>query len=362
MTREAAVLALHGLMRRHQVRDLVVVALEAEVVARFDQQDGLVRSVRVVAVQACTLLEGVVLDGVVVGEIPGVVAGETELTILLDHLERIVLGWLGVAGVELEGDHRVVGALLQEHLLRRAVRVVADGAGALLHGVFAMGILEGGVPAVVAGLTELGRRVDEQIGYRRGVGEVASPAPLLLEDLVPDLLRVVLFLVALEADRVALCTQEVWRVRSMGVVTRNAALALQGSVDSGDVELHVLYAVAFIAELVPLPLEKRLPDESVTEVAFLALPVLDDLVDVVLGQVLFNELVVAVQALLLLELPLLRIGRRRKREQEGAAARDRHPDEHGSADRARVQHPIAELRGFTAGSYSGSPWRKILGS
>jgi hypothetical protein len=155
----------------------------------------------------------------------------------------------------------------------------------------------------------------------------------------------------------------------MRVVTRDAALALQSGVDFGDVELHVLDAVAFVAELIPIPLEKQLPDDPVTEVAVLALPVLDDLVDVVFGHVLFNELVVAVQAILLLELSPLRIGRGRKREQEEAAARDRHPDEDdrhpdedGSAGRARSQHPIAERRGFTQGSYSGSPWRKILGS
>jgi hypothetical protein len=303
-----------------------------------------------------------VLDCGVVGEILGIVAGETELTRLLRHLERIVLGCLCMAGVALEGDHRVVGALLQERLHRRAVGVVADGAGSLLHGIAGVCILERGGAAVVAGLTELARRVDEQIRFRRGVREVASPASLLLEDFVLDLLGVVLLLVALEADRVPFCTQKVRRVGCMRVVARDAALALQGRVDSGDVELHVLDAMAFVAELVPTILEKQLPDDPVAQVAGVALPVLDDLVNAVLGEILLDELVVTVQALLLLELPLRRISRRRKREQEEAAACNRQPDERDPASRAQGQHPLANRRSFMHGPYSGSPWRKILGS
>ena len=53
-----------------------------------------------------------------------------------------------------------------------------------------MRLSEGGIAALVAGYAECRCRHAEEIAFRRSMGKVACRAPLFLQDLVRDMLRV----------------------------------------------------------------------------------------------------------------------------------------------------------------------------
>jgi len=87
--------------------------------------------------------------------------------------------------------------------------IVADAAGALFDGIFAMRLSEGGVAALVAGYAECRCRHGEEIAFRRSMGKVAFRAPLFLENLMRDAPGVIFLLVALETDCIAFGTEEI---------------------------------------------------------------------------------------------------------------------------------------------------------
>jgi hypothetical protein len=162
----------------------------------------------IVTIEARTILERFVLD-LPGHEILGVVTVRAELGILCDRFERLVLRWRGVTGFAVGLDHGVVSARLQERGLLGAVRIVADRAGALFDGILAMRLSERRLVALVARNAERRWSHGEEIRLRGGMGEVASRASLFLKHLVRNPLAVILLLVALEADRIALGTEEI---------------------------------------------------------------------------------------------------------------------------------------------------------
>jgi hypothetical protein len=93
------------------------------------------------------------------------------------------------------------------------------------------------------------------------------------------------------------------------------------------IQLQILDRMAGITELVPVLLENEFGHNPVPNVALLTLSLLDHCVDVAHRKILFDELLVTVEALLSLELPLLGVGRRCKAQCERHAAKDSHPNE-----------------------------------
>jgi hypothetical protein len=87
--------------------------------------------------------------------------------------------------------------------------VVADGAGLLLDGISTVHFFEGSIAALVAGKAELRRSHREEIDFRRRVREMALTTSLLYENFVRDLVIIVLFFVAFEADCIAFSAQQI---------------------------------------------------------------------------------------------------------------------------------------------------------
>ncbi len=97
---------------------------------------------------------------------------------------------------------------------------------------------------------------------------------------------------------------------------------LQGRVYSDGVQFQLFDGMAFVTELVAFLLQDELADDPVVEVAVEALPIFDHFVDVAHREILLDELLVAVEAILLLELPLLRLGGRRRTQQDDNGAQE----------------------------------------
>src|SRR5213075_2876485 len=127
---------------------------------------------------------------------------------------------------------------------------------------------------------------------------MAGAAAIGGQDRVDVLALERLRLVALEARLRALGLEQKPRVRRVRVVAGGAVAVLQDLVHHRLVEADRLFLVTGEAELASALLEEQLRHDAVPEVAFLALLLLDDLVDVFLRQDLVAELLVAVEALL----------------------------------------------------------------
>ena len=168
-----------------------------------------------------------------------------------------------------------------------------------------------------------------------------APQPVLRDDRVDHLALERGLVVALEAGLGAAGPEHVGGVRPVGVVAGDALAVLQHRVDVRLVHADRLLLVAPVAEGVAALLQEELRDEAVPEVAVLALPVLHRLVRVLQGGELVGRRLVAVEALLLLEL-LLRLRRDRRGEQEGRA-HGQGEGQDGGRNRAGRAHRFAPL-------------------
>jgi hypothetical protein len=152
-------------------------------------------------------------------------------------------------------------------------------------------------------------------------------------------------------------------------MARGTAPLLYGRVDSCRVQLQIFFAVALITELVALLLEQKLAHDSVPKVTLLALLVVDDLVNIAHGEVLFDELLVTIEALFPLESSLLCVGWRREAQEDEAATKEHHSDDRRPAFGVCSQHVVANRRIFEESiivtvsltrRQSSSPMTKIL--
>jgi hypothetical protein len=115
----------------------------------------------------------------------------------------------------------------------------------------------------------------------------------------------------------------------MRIVAGNTAPLPQRSMHPGQIEAHIFDGVAFMADLVALLLEEKLPHHTMPKVTAFTFSVCHDVVYVIHRKILVDEFVMTIQAFLLLELPFLRIGGARKAPQEGqAATKHGYPPEH----------------------------------
>jgi hypothetical protein len=279
----------------------------------------------IVTVHARTVFERPVLD-VAAHQVFEVVTVDTELGVFRRSFEGIIVRWGVVACFAVAPDHGVVGAHLQKGGLLCTVGIVAHRARSLFDWILAMRLSEGSIPTLVARLAECGRRHGEEIPLRRGMGAVATRAPFVLQNLVPDGPAVILLLVALEADRIAFGTEEIGRIRRVWVVAGATRPLLQSSVHSRLVQLQILDRMAVVTECVAFLLEKELADDPVPKVTILALAIFDDSMNVLHRKILLDELLVAVQALLALELSLLGVGGYREERENDDAAKEGQSD------------------------------------
>jgi len=208
MAGQAAVVAVDRFVRNRDPRARIVVAGETELVARVEEQRIRVGGVGIMTILARSVFEGLVLN-VTIHQVFGIVAFEAEFAIFSRHFERIAIIRGVVARFALGSDHGIVGARLHELGLFRAVGVVAAAAGPLLDGIFAMGLLERRIIALVAGRAQLRFGHLEEIALRRGVGQMTFRAAHFHQIAVRDLLGISLRFVAFEADRIPFRTQEI---------------------------------------------------------------------------------------------------------------------------------------------------------
>ena len=104
--------------------------------------------------------------------------------------------------------------------------------------------------------------------------------------------------------------------------------------------------MAFETELVAFLLEEELAHDPVPNVTILTFPVFDDGVHVAHRKIFLDEFLVAVQALLSLELPFLCLGRRCQERKSDAAAKQGHSDAHCAMRSVHVRHCYANSKRF----------------
>jgi hypothetical protein len=170
--------------------------------------------------EACALLERLMLENLPIAQVIRIVTAEAEFGVCLCRFEGVGVRWGVVACFALGPDHRIMGARLEKLRLLRGMGIVADRTGLLLDGIFAVRILKIVIIALMAGDTKLRGRLGEEILLGRSMREVTFPAPFFLQNLVRNILAVVLLSMALEAYLIAFSTQEIWGFRCVGVVTR----------------------------------------------------------------------------------------------------------------------------------------------
>jgi hypothetical protein len=73
-----------------------------------------------------------------------------------------------------------------------------------------------------------------------------------LPNFMEHFLFVILFFMTLITGLVAFCFHQVARLRGMGIMAQNASPFAQGSMDLGFIQPHFFFAVARIADLIPL--------------------------------------------------------------------------------------------------------------
>lgn len=105
-------------------------------------------------------------------------------------------------------------------------------------------------------------------------------------------------------------------------MTGNAGILFERRMHVSGIELQILNRVAGVAKLVPFLLQEELTDDPVAEMAVLTLSVFHAGMDVLHREILVRELLVAVEAFLALEFPLLRERRRCKAQEEKSGAEE----------------------------------------
>ena len=165
-----------------------------------------------------------------------------------------------------------------------------------------MGLFECRVAAFVAIHAERRLRLDKEILLVRAVSAMAHRAPLRLQDLMHGLLFKVFLFMALIADGRALGLEQPLPLRGMRVVARRALACLQGLVLLCCLrEPDFFPAVAIVTKAVAVLFQQELGDYAVTQMAVIALARFYDRVDVLHGQVLISEFLMAVKTVLLFE-------------------------------------------------------------
>lgn len=263
---------------------------------------------RIVAREAFPSLEGIVQDRSPRLYFGFVVALVAERTSLLRRAEGFWRSGRGVARVATLLDHGIVGAFLQELCPGGGVRIVATRAGGRFHGVIPMRIFEPSFPRVMTGKAKGRLRLYEQIVLVRAVRMVAGPASLLLDDGMNDLLLIGLFLVALVARFRAFRLEEVAPLGGVRVVAGDAFSGPQRGVHPGQVQTDLFFRMAGVAQVVPLLFQQELGNDPVPEMTVFALPVFHAGMNAFEGEIFLRELLMAIEASLPLELPLLRKG------------------------------------------------------
>jgi len=213
-----------------------------------------------------------------------------------------------MAAVALLTHHGIVGAGLEKLPLGRRVRIMTVRAGGVFHGIVTVRLLETPFPGFVAGKAKRRLCTGEQVGVFRPVGEVAAAAPFLLEYGMDDLPLERFFRMALVARLRAFRLEEMASIRSVRVVAGGAVSLPERRMDIWKGKTDRLLAVTDQAQIGPLFLQEDLRNDPVTQVAFLALSLLHQTVHGFPLEVFLREILVAIEAALLLESPLLRPG------------------------------------------------------
>jgi hypothetical protein len=99
----------------------------------------------------------------------------------------------------------IVSTGLQKFHHRRRVRIMTARAGGFGHRIVAMGLLKGRFRALVAGQTERGFLLSQQIGLFGAVRKVADLTSIFLDRLVCHFLLIASFLMALMTSLVSFC-------------------------------------------------------------------------------------------------------------------------------------------------------------
>src|SRR5262249_47115273 len=134
-------------------------------------------------------------------------------------------------------------------------------------------------------------------------------------------------------------------VAPVRVVTVRAFPGRERGMHVRSVEADLRLVVARQAQLVPGLLEEEPGDDPVPQVAGLAVTVLDRGMEVLAGEDVLREVLVAVQALLALELTLLGEGVAAGEDQDRGAGQCEETQESGHAPEAAWRHEVFRSKG-----------------
>ena len=314
---------VHGRVTDREGLRLVRVAVGAQSVPRPGQKLRVRRRMRLVARRALPGFERGVKVRSPALELRDVVTRAAQRDTRRLDVER--LGGIGgdVAGITGSREHRGMGRGLQQIREVGRVRVMAGCARRRGDGVVPVGGLHPRGVRLVTAEAEIFRRIDEEVGLGRGMGEVAGLAADGLQDRVNDFAFVGCPVVTLVAILRPFGLQKGGVLRGVRIVTGGALLGLlEGGVDQRFVESDRFFRMTAEAESVSVLLQEELADDAVTNVAGLALGVRDSGMNDLQRANLLRELGVTREARLGLEFPR----RRERAPRRGQHHRDGHHD------------------------------------
>ncbi len=170
----------------------------------------------------------------------------------------------------------------------------------------------------MAGQAEALCFLEEKVRLIGAVGRMAGAAAVRLYDPVNGFLLEAVLLMALIAFLFPFGFQEVLSLRPVRVVARDAVASFERAVDIRLVQPDLFLFVAAEAQRVHVRLEQQFGQNSVPQMAFLALALFRNRVDALQGKIFIGKLFVAAEAILLRERLPRRRGIDRKENREHA--------------------------------------------
>ena len=169
---------------------------------------------------------------------------------------------------------RIVRARPHEFWLIRGVRIVADHAGFCLNGIVAVRRFKGCFAAIMAGQAERQFHLDQQVLLVRAVRKMACRAPRCLNYFVHVFLFKGFFFVALIADFLSFCLEQMVPRSGVRIVASRAFACFEGGMQVRLVRADLFPRVTIIAESVPVLFQAEFRNNAVPQMTDLAVPVL----------------------------------------------------------------------------------------
>ena len=167
----------------------------------------------------------------------------------------------------------------------------------LIDRIVAVGLFERCLVTIMTPQAERSLTFHQKILLIRTVSKMAGGASFI-PNFVGHFLFIILFLMTLITSLVAFCLHQVARLRGMGIMAESAIPFVQNSMDMRFIQPYLFFAMAGIADLIPLFLQEEFWNHPMPEVTVLAFLLFDNGVDTLHSEVLIRKFLVAVEAIL----------------------------------------------------------------